>query len=381
MKFIHIGDCHLGGWRLPELQSLNFQHFQHVIEKAIKEKVDFMLIAGDLFDSAYPPIEIIKEAFSEFRKLKDAEIPVFLIAGSHDCSASGKTFLDVLEKAGFARNVHKTKEINGKIILLPTFHRDVAIYGYPGKKSSMEVPEIERMEIEDAPGFFKILMLHTALRDAVGTLPIPAVNQDKLPKVDYTALAHLHIKYNKNNRVYCGPTFPNNSTELSELKVGSYCFFNNGRIERREIKLKETLTLEIEITNAFIGAEKIINELKNQNLKDKIIILYLNGTLETGSPSDINFIKVQNYVKEQGAYVLLRNTAKLQSQKKEITLELKSENMEEEIISKYQTQNPSKFNALIPQLISVLQMEKKEEERAQIFEERLLSETKNILKA
>jgi exonuclease SbcD len=51
-----MGDCHLGSWRQPELQELNFKSFETAIERCIKEKVDFILMAGDLFDSAYPPI-------------------------------------------------------------------------------------------------------------------------------------------------------------------------------------------------------------------------------------------------------------------------------------------------------------------------------------
>ena len=142
MKFLHMGDCHLGGWRQPELSKLNFESFQQAIKTAITEKVNFILIAGDLFDSAYPPLEILKETFNEFRKIKEAKIPVFLIAGSHDYSVSGKTFLDVLEKAGFVKNVFIPEEKNGEIILQPTIFEKVAIYGYPGKKSGLEEPLI-----------------------------------------------------------------------------------------------------------------------------------------------------------------------------------------------------------------------------------------------
>jgi DNA repair exonuclease SbcCD nuclease subunit len=117
MKFAHLGDCHLGGWRQPELKDLNFRSFQYAIDKCIKEKVDFVLVTGDLFDSAYPPIDTLKDTFREFRKLKEEKISVFLIAGSHDYSVSGKTFLDVLEKSGFCKNVVVFEEKNGFIYL------------------------------------------------------------------------------------------------------------------------------------------------------------------------------------------------------------------------------------------------------------------------
>ena len=137
VKFAHIADVHLGGWKQPELQNLNFQSFEKAIDICIQRKLDFVIIVGDLFDSAYPPIEIIKEAFAQFRKLHDAKIPCFIIAGSHDYSVSGKTFLDVLEKAGFCKNVESFEEKEGKIILNPTVYGNVVLYGYPGKKSGL----------------------------------------------------------------------------------------------------------------------------------------------------------------------------------------------------------------------------------------------------
>ena len=380
MRFAHLGDCHLGGWRQPELRDLNFQSFQFAIDTCIKERLDFVLIAGDLFDSAYPPIEIIKDAFYEFRKLKEANIPVFLIAGSHDYSASGRTFLDVIEKAGFATNVFKNEDRNGSIILTPSIYKNVAIYGYPGRKSGLEVGEIEKIKLQDAPGFFKILMLHTAIRDAIGTLPIPAVDQSKLPPVNYLALAHLHINYNKNNAVYCGPTFPNNAAELEELEGGSFYIVNTeGKIERKEIKLKKLITLKVEIKDALNATDQVIEELDKSDLKDKVVILKLHGTIERGRVADINFNKIDLNAKKRGAYIILRNMTNLHSQESEIKIDFMSENIEEEIISKFQRDHPSNFNEFIPSLLSVLQLEKKEEERSASFEERLMSDAKKTL--
>lgn len=380
MKFAHLGDCHLGGWRQPELKELNFKCFQYALEECIKEEVDFILIAGDLFDSAYPPIDILKDTFREFRKLKEANIPVFLIAGSHDFSASGKTFLDVLEKAGFCRNVSRFEERNEKIILQPSVYQNVAIYGYPGKKSSLEVDDIERIKLQESPGLFQILMLHTAIRDAVGTLPIKAVDHTALPKVDYIALAHLHINYQNGNAVYSGPIFPNNISELEELKGGSFYIVGNGLARRKEIKLKDVLVSSLEIKNALNATEEILNVLKKQNVKDKIIILKLFGVLEVGKSSDIDFMKIENYLKSEGAYVLLRSTTKLHLSESEVKIEaIDSTQLETLIIKKFEESNPNKFNTLITSLIKALQLEKIEDEKLSIFEDRLMSETKKIL--
>ncbi|MBS3098602.1 DNA repair exonuclease [Candidatus Pacearchaeota archaeon] len=380
MKFAHLGDCHLGGWRQPELKELNLRSFQYAVNFCIKEKTDFILVAGDLFDSPYPPIDTLKETFEMFKKIKEAHIPVFLIAGSHDYSVSGKTFLDVLEKAGFCKNVSVFEEKDGKIILQPTIHNNVAIYGYPGKKSGMEVEEIERMKIQDSPGLFKILMLHTTLRDAIGNLPIKSVDERNLPKVDYTALAHLHIEYNKEGRVYCGPTFPNNISELEDLNCGSFYIFDNGRIRKEEIKLRSVLTAHLELSDALNATEEIISLFDKKEVKDKIIILRLSGNLEKGKPSDIDFQKIESRLKNLGAFIFLKSTSKLQFSKQEFeTNLLDSESLEEDIIKKFEEKNPAKFNFLIPGLIRSLQMQKQEEETQSTFEDRMLSETKKLL--
>ncbi len=381
MKFAHLGDCHLGGWRHPELRELNFRSFQFAIERCLKEKVEFVLIAGDLFDSPYPSIEILKETFREFRKLKEANIPVFLIAGSHDYSVSGKTFLEVLEKSGFCTNVLNYEERNNQIILLPTLCKNVAIYGYPGKKSALEVDDIERIKLEDTPGLFKILMLHTAIRDAVGDLPIKAVNEKQLPKVDYLALGHLHIHYQRENRVYSGPIFPNTLSELEELKGGSFFIFNNGQIKREDIVIKQVLSLVLETKNALSATEEILALLEKEDVKDKIIILKLYGILEKGKVSDIDFQKIESELRKRNAYVFLKSTTRLFLPEPEFKMDVvDSIHLESEIIKNFEQSNPSKFNSLIPDMMKSLQAEKKEDEKSAVFEERLLSEMWKILR-
>src|SRR3989344_6028524 len=379
MKFMHLADCHLGALRQPELNLLNFQSFQKALQNAIKEKVEFLLIAGDLFDSAYPSIDTLKETFREFRRLKEADIPVFIIAGSHDYSVSGKTFLDVLEKSGFCKNVSVFEEKNGKIILQPTLYKNVAIFGYPGKKSGLEVDEIEKIKLEDCPGFFKILMLHTTIKSAVLNPRIKSVDDSKLPSVNYLALGHLHINFNKNGRVYSGPIFPNNLPELEELKWGSYCLYNNGKIERREIKLKNILLVPYDLNNALRATDEIIELLKKEILKDKVVLLKISGIIEIGKIADMDFGKIELYVKGQGAYVFIKNTSKISLSETELEIDtIDTEDMESQIIEKFMGSNESRFNHLVLPLMRALQTEKIYDEKSSVFEERILSETKKI---
>lgn len=388
VRFAHISDVHLGGWKQQPMQDLNFASFKMAVDTCIKSNLDFVLIAGDLFDSAYPPIEILKETFSEFKRLKDARIPVFLIAGSHDYSVSGKTFLDVLERAGFCKNVFNSeyREVEDLIILNPTIYKEVAIYGYPGKKSGLEIQDLRKIKFNDAPGLFKIFMLHTTLDKAVGTIPMDSIEAVFLPPADYYALGHLHIDFQYENFVYPGPVFPNNFQELEDLKWGSFYIVdtktNQGQVlEKVELKIKDVASFEISVNDATTATDRILAELDKKDIEDKIVLIRISGEIENGSISDIKFAQIEDFVKNKGAYFLLRNTHDLSTKEVELEIEIKSsENVEEESIKVYSEKNPSNFNEIIPQLMSTLNIEKMEGERNETFATRLLEETKKILK-
>jgi len=383
-RFAHLADCHLGGWKQQQLQDLNFESFRRSIDICIKEKVDFVVIAGDLFDSAYPPIEILKEAFTEFKKLKDSGTPCFIIAGSHDSSVSGKTFLDVLERAGFCKNIENFEIKDEKIILNPTVHGNIAFYGYPGKRSGLEVQDLKKVTFQDSPGLFKIFALHTTMTGVKGTLPIDSVDEDKLPKSDYYALGHIHIVKHYGNFVYPGPGFPNNFQELEDLKHGGFFIVDisgsSFNLKRIDIKIKDVETFNINVNDATTATDKIISELEKKNIEDKIVLLRVHGTLENGKTSDIKFSRIEDYIKQRNAYFLLRNTHDLKSKDIEMKIEAKnSENIEDEAIKQFSLENVSHFNQLIPNLINTLSLEKHEDEKTNVFETRLVDELKKIL--
>ncbi len=386
MKFAHLGDCHLGSWRIPQIQQLNLESFKKAIEICTRDEVDFVLITGDLFDSAYPPIEILKETFSELKKLKDAGIPCFIIAGSHDFSASGKTFLDVLEKAGFCKNVFLCEERQESLMLNPTISGNAAIYGYPGKKAGLEVQELRKVKLQESPGFFRIFMLHTSIKGAIGSLPIDAISESELPDADYYALGHLHIDYADNKFVYSGPVFPNNFQELEDLKQGSFYIVNvhQGEMSYRKIplKLKEVEVIDMEITSALTATEKIIFELEKRSLADKIVMLKLSGKLEEGKLSSINFARIEEKVLEKKAYAFLKSISQLSMEEARLEIQISDmDKIEEEIIKDYTEKNPHQFTKLINPLINSLSLEKQEDEKSAVFEARLLEEVNKILEA
>lgn len=392
VKFAHLADCHLGSWREEDLQRLNLESFKRAVDICIQEKTDFILISGDLFDSAYPPIEILKDAFTEFRKIKEAKIPVYLIAGSHDFSVSGKTFLDVLERAGFCKNV-ESFEISGegekeKIKLKPTLHGGVAIFGYSGKKSGMEIEDLKKIYF-DSVYPFTIFMLHTTIKDVVGNIPMDFIEKDKLPLANYYAFGHIHQIFEKeeinSTFVYPGPIFPNNFQELADLNYGSFQLVEASgskiKMQNIKIKIKEVVFVEVDTENALTATENIIRELDRRNLKDKIVLLKLKGTIKQGKTGDINFEEIETFVKKKEAHAFLRNISSLKIQETEIKLDENLDNierLEETIMKEYAERNPAELNKFLPQLVNALSIEKLEDEKDSIFHNRLMSEVKKI---
>jgi exonuclease SbcD len=383
VRFAHISDVHLGGWKQQPMQQLNLESFRKTIDICLKSNLDFVLIAGDLFDSAYPPIEVLKEAFAEFKRLKDANIPCFIIAGSHDYSVSGKSFLDVLEKAGFCKNVEDSQFNGDEIILNPTLHKGVAIYGYPGRKSGLEIQELRKIKFNDSPGMFKIFMLHTTIDKAKGTLPIDALETELLPQADYYALGHLHMDFRHNNFVYPGPVFPNNFQELEDLKYGSFYIIDTNSeipLKKIELKIRDVVAITFNIVNALSATEEIINEIDKRDVEGKIVLLRVKGELKNQKSSEIKFSNIEDFAKKKGAYFLLRNTHDLISSEIEFEKEIKNtDDIESETIKDYSSKNSSKFNELILHLMSVLSIEKQEGETQDNFNSRLLEDTKKFL--
>ena len=140
MKFAHLADIHIGAWRDPALKSLGLEAFKRAIHIILEKEVDFVLLAGDLFNTSMPSIDHLKLAVILLKRLKKAGIPVYAIPGSHDYSPSGRTILDVLEEAELLGNVMKGQVIDKKLKMRFRIDKKTVakITGVRGKKGSLE---------------------------------------------------------------------------------------------------------------------------------------------------------------------------------------------------------------------------------------------------
>lgn len=92
LRLLHTADVHLGarhadlGDRAATQRERQFAAFVATIDLALAEKVDLVLIAGDLFDSNVQPRRSVERAASQLRRLVDARIRI-VIAPGHTTSS------------------------------------------------------------------------------------------------------------------------------------------------------------------------------------------------------------------------------------------------------------------------------------------------------
>ena len=394
MKFAHLADCHIGAWKDQKLRDVNLRSFLKAINICKEKKVDFILISGDLFNTSIPSIDSLKAAVRILNSLKEKEIPVYIIPGSHDFSPSGKTILDVLEEAQLIKNVFKGKTINKKLYLEFTIDKKTGakITGIPGKMGMLDkyyYKALDKTPLESESGY-KIFMFHTAITEykPKNLEMMDSSPSSSLPKnFDYYAGGHIHFVFEKNEKnnslVYPGPIFPNNFREIEELGCGSFYIVDNGIPQLHKIQIHPTISIKIDAENKTPEQieSKILEVIKEKDVKNSIITIRILGCLKAGKPSDINFKSIFAELYLRSAYFVMKSTSQLSSKDfKEIKIQSNSTiGIETSVIAEHigQTGNftQKKEKELMKSLLTLLNKEKEEGERVVDFEARLSSES------
>lgn len=395
MNFAHLADCHIGGWRNPKLRSVCAESFKLAISKCIEESVDFVLVSGDLFNTAVPAIDSLRLVVEQLRKLKDRGIPVYSIAGSHDFSPSGKTMLDVLEHARLLVNVARGSELpDGRLRLSFTVDKKtgVKLTGMIGKKGGLEsgyYHVLSKENLESEPGK-KIFLFHTALSELKpkGFEKMDSMPVSLFPKgFDYYAGGHVHVVENhsldgRSNIVYPGPTFPNNFSEIEKLNHGTFVLFRNNKVEHLPLIIRPVVSLKIDASGKSPSEVEAAVRSQIKNVHDAIVTLRCSGCLDSGKPSDIDWNDLFHDFYEKGAYVVLKNTFALTSREVEVIMLKDSdvEDLEDSLIKEHSSQVSPKDNSpdFVKTLMKVLSAEKLDGERVSDFESRLSSELDSL---
>lgn len=201
VQFIHGADLHLdspfiGLKTLPDflwekIYQSTFTALTNLVNHAIDKQVDFVMLAGDIYDSDDRSVKAQAFLKTEMERLNQAEIPVFICHGNHDYIENSGLHLKMPENVELFSETVETKWLttkNGERIAVSSFSYNSR---WMTKRMITEYPK--KHETAD----FHIGMLHgfsEGLETSHGHYAPFTINELKSKGYDYWALGHIHTR-------------------------------------------------------------------------------------------------------------------------------------------------------------------------------------------
>lgn len=220
MKFVHAADVHLdspmrgleeyAGAPVVRLRLATRRAMDKVVQLCLDEQVDFLVIAGDLFDTACRDFNSALSAAGQMQQLNRAGIPVYLILGNHDSRD------EMARQVPWPENVTLFDHKRPHTVRHPTL--PVAIHGmsYPRREVTENLVPDYPPPVADC---FNIGILHTNAGGNPNHDAYAPSSVDELATkgYDYWALGHVHdhaILHQRPHVIYSGTTQGRHAKEL-----------------------------------------------------------------------------------------------------------------------------------------------------------------------
>ncbi len=267
-----------------------------------------MVIAGDIFHHARPSNITLEKAITNFRRLRDAGIPILAVDGSHDSAPNmiTGTILDPLDSAGLIRYLPRHKGAFWR-------NKSCYVYGIPNfrtpRKTEEELPIfLEQNKSNPDSSVFNIFVFHMALD--IPALKPPQMEAEARPELlpegfNYYAGGHIHkphkFPFKKGLLVYSGCTESANY-EDAETEKGFYLVEVNGKgvPKLHHIKL-ETPRRFIVLDRDYSGltptkiTEAVVQLVKEADETGAVIVPLVRGTLPAqAGRGEIDFAKIRS---------------------------------------------------------------------------------------
>lgn len=423
-KFAHLADCHLGAQKYPELKELEIKAFKECLDICMEEKVDFIIIAGDLFHSNLPDMGVVKEAVGKLSQVKEKGIPVYINYGSHDFSPNQTSIIDVITESGlliklFSGEIVRDDYGNEKIRLKFQIDQNTGIKltGISGRKMGIDdsyYEILDRKSLEEEAGV-KIFVFHTSVKFLLPDYlaKMDGIDVRKFPRYfEYYAGGHIHKKACEDDLpdygpiTYSGPLFGGYPRDLEISAKGEKRGFyiveltDEDGIKCENIRFKELEMAKysyLEFDANHKNSNELFEEIKikigekinNGQVDCRIIILKVKGELSSGKTSDINFQEIRSILKESGALHIGINYHGLGSREftpvrvkgdtiEEIEDSLLKENIKNIELPRKELVN-SQGNELANRLLKVIRQNPKPNEKKGEYNNRILTESFAIL--
>ena len=282
MLFSHISDIHLGlvQYNSEERELDIYDAFHQAIDISIKDHVDFVIFAGDIFHIPTPRGTAIIHMANALKLLKQNNIDSFFILGEHDIRRiRGTPVPYVFHNLEFSKYIGQGE---------PVYYKDLLLVGFDKiRRNEMDSFEKRFKEIDDIAEKHqghRILVMHQGINEInkfAGEL-----NSTDLPKnFTYYAMGHLHDHVVKNFNHLGGPVaYPGsieltNSEGIKETKKGFYQVdISSTEAKPSWIELNTRPQFSIKTTSANISKtiDEIFEKMKS-NPKKPIVELKIES--------------------------------------------------------------------------------------------------------
>ncbi|WP_406836346.1 exonuclease SbcCD subunit D [Streptomyces sp. AHU1] len=244
MRLLHTSDWHLGrAFHRVNMLDAQSRFIGHLVTTAREREVDAVVVSGDVYDRAVPPLAAVQLFDDALHRLADLGVPTVMISGNHDSARRLGVGAGLIGRAGI--HLRTDPAACGTPVVLADAHGDVAFYGLPYLEPALVKDEfgVERAGHETvlaaamdrvradlagrARGTRSVVLAHAFVtggeasdseRDITvgGVASVPAGVFDG---VDYTALGHLHGSQTIAERVrYSGSPLPYSFSEADHRK-------------------------------------------------------------------------------------------------------------------------------------------------------------------
>ncbi|MFF6986994.1 exonuclease SbcCD subunit D C-terminal domain-containing protein [Streptomyces sp. NPDC010273] len=245
MRLLHTSDWHLGrAFHRVNMLGAQADFVSHLVATVRERGVDAVVVSGDVYDRAVPPLAAVELFDDTLHKLAGLGVPTVMISGNHDSARRLGVGAGLIDRAG----IHLRTEPSacGTPVIIPDAHGDVAFYGLPYLEPALVKAEfgvekagheavlaaaMDRVRADlatRAPGTRSVILAHAFVtggeasdseRDITvgGVAAVPAGVFDG---VDYAALGHLHGSQTITGRVrYSGSPLPYSFSEADHRKT------------------------------------------------------------------------------------------------------------------------------------------------------------------
>ncbi|WP_405638634.1 exonuclease SbcCD subunit D [Streptomyces uncialis] len=217
MRILHTSDWHLGRQLHREpLLTEQRTFLKHLLSTVRQEHVEAVVVAGDIFDRAIPPLEAIDLFNGVLGELADLQIPLIMISGNHDSPRRLGVNSRLIERAGI--HLRTSVEDCARPAVLHDEHGPVAFYGLPYLEPGLVHTQLEaekpshqavltaamdrvRSDLATRPGNTRSVVLAHAFVTGANTSDserditaggVPSASASVFTGADYVALGHLH---------------------------------------------------------------------------------------------------------------------------------------------------------------------------------------------